>query len=170
MAKADFWKYVNKTNGCWLWTGKKKAGYGILKRKGVDIRAHRFSWEQVHGEIPDNLCILHKCDVRNCVKPDHLFLGTRKDNSEDMRKKSRHSHGPEHSVRCSDGAQKGDVHWRRRNPTKLTLEDVRKIRMLLDNGVTQKGVAQMFNVKPCTISNIKAGRIWGTRTLVTHHQ
>lgn len=86
-----FWNKVEKTNTCWLWTASKSHnGYGVIWIKDIgNVRVHRFSWELHVGPIPDGLCVLHKCDVPACVNPEHLFLGTRKDNAADMVKKGR---------------------------------------------------------------------------------
>lgn len=82
---------ADPNSGCWIWTGALNAqGYGVLGVYGKVIRAHRFSWELVNGPIPRGLCALHKCDVRACVNPDHIFLGTMQDNSTDMVQKGRH--------------------------------------------------------------------------------
>jgi hypothetical protein len=77
-------------SGCWLWTGTG-VRYGQIKKSGdpVPVGAHRVSWELHFGEIPDGLCVLHKCDVTACVNPDHLFLGTKKDNAVDRMNKGR---------------------------------------------------------------------------------
>lgn len=75
---------------CWLWTAFVKANgygqFGIGKAKG-GAHAHRFSFELHVGPIPDGLCVLHRCDVRHCVRPEHLFLGTQKDNANDRDRK-----------------------------------------------------------------------------------
>lgn len=68
-----FWAKVNKTEDCWLWTGGlDKKGYANLNVEGRSTKAHRWSWEQVNGPIPDGLHIDHLCRVRHCVRPDHL--------------------------------------------------------------------------------------------------
>lgn len=88
-----FWKKVNKTKSCWLWTASKhEFGYGII---GEDhsrntLKAHRVSWKLANGEIPPGLQVLHKCDNPSCVNPKHLFLGTQSDNVKDMSRKGRH--------------------------------------------------------------------------------
>ncbi len=86
-----FWTHVDKSGDCWIWTGARYAlGYGAFGPKGTGaMGAHRYSWILAHGEIPTGMLVLHKCDVRCCVNPDHLFLGTQKDNIADMIAKGR---------------------------------------------------------------------------------
>lgn len=86
-----FWKKVSKTETCWLWNAAISSnGYGkACIVKGVFEQAHRLSWQIHFGPIPDNLHVCHRCDVRNCVRPDHLFLGTRIDNMQDCAIKGR---------------------------------------------------------------------------------
>ena len=69
-----FWEKVEKTETCWLWTAAKyPGGYGVFGiHPKVMKAAHRFSWELANGPIPEGLWVLHKCDVRHCVRPDHL--------------------------------------------------------------------------------------------------
>lgn len=84
-------------SGCILWTGYiLENGYGQVWVGSADkgmISAHRAAWILAHGEIPDGMCVLHKCDVRSCVNVEHLFLGTKKSNSADMVSKNRQSKG-----------------------------------------------------------------------------
>lgn len=91
-----FWRHVRKTRGCWLWTAKggssrrnSHKAYGVLNTRSGEYLAHRISWTIHYGPIPKGLRVLHKCDVRRCVKPSHLFLGTAQDNSNDMMDKGR---------------------------------------------------------------------------------
>lgn len=82
-----FWSKVEKTETCWLFRGcrQTKIGldYGGFAYKGQTRVAHRVAWELSNGEIPGKLFVLHKCDVPRCVRPDHLYLGTQKDNMRD---------------------------------------------------------------------------------------
>lgn len=75
---------------CWLWRlGLNPQGYGKVKILGETVRAHRYSWMMHKGPIPEDMLVLHKCDVNSCVNPDHLFLGTASDNAQDRDNKRR---------------------------------------------------------------------------------
>ena len=85
-----FWPKVKKGNGCWEWQGGKiMNGRGELCLNGKHIAAHRLAWELLNGPIKNGLSVCHKCDNGQCVRPDHLFLGTKRDNSHDMLRKGR---------------------------------------------------------------------------------
>jgi len=100
----QFHAKYKKSTGCWLWYGTLfEQGYG---RFGAE-RAHRIMWKLLNGSIPDGLYILHKCDVRNCVRPNHLFLGTAKDNMQDCLQKGRFR------------AVSGNQHGLRKHPEKV---------------------------------------------------
>lgn len=82
-----FMSHVKKTSTCWLWIGSPfPFGYGRVRVKGKAQRAHRVAWEFFNGPIPKGVFVLHKCDVRNCVRwnsREHLYLGTRRQNTID---------------------------------------------------------------------------------------
>lgn len=80
-------------SGCWLWDGPTdRCGYGQLSdpATGKTALAHRVAYRRVHGSIPPGLNVLHRCDVRCCVNPDHLYAGTPADNVRDMMRRGRH--------------------------------------------------------------------------------
>lgn len=135
-----FFKRVNKTDGCWIWSGVKFSnGYGrfCLSGKQRHYLAHRYSYEIHNGPIPEGLCVLHRCDVRNCVNPKHLWIGTQKDNAQDMVVKGRAYVGSR----------------------KLFKEDVIKIRTLAEHN-TQQALANLFNVSASNIGMILRNITW----------
>lgn len=122
-----FWKYVQKTDTCWLWTGAThEFGYGVIRNsagtKPANVKAHRLSWEIHNGPIPDGLNVCHHCDNPPCVNPDHLFLGTDADNVADMIAKGRQVYG---------GTPAGETHHQR----KLTDAQIGEIRSLYATGI-----------------------------------
>lgn len=97
-----FWSHVNKTEGCWEWTGAKHpTGYGNTSLH-PSHKAHRWSYEDAYGPIQYGLSVLHHCDNPACVRPEHLFLGTQRDNIEDMIQKGR-AHWQSRRVRRTVG-------------------------------------------------------------------
>lgn len=87
-------KIYKNESGCWIWTGSldSKQGYGMLGPSYEIRAAHRLSWTIYKGPIPDGLCVLHRCDIKRCVNPEHLFLGTDLENRDDAMSKGLWSH------------------------------------------------------------------------------
>lgn len=159
-----FWAMVSVSDGCWEWTGAVHgSGYGVLGagRRGEGIfRAHRLSWEMVNGAVPDGHFICHHCDNRRCVRPDHLFAGTPKDNAQDMWRKGRGSAPPRNDPARSFLAlnpPKGE----RNSAAKLTAESVAEIRA---HFTSTRGdgarLARQFGVSKTTISKIARRLTW----------
>lgn len=104
-----FWVKVDKISSlsytdCWVWIGcKNPKGYGQFWGQDKMIGAHRYSWILKKGSIPNDLCVLHKCDNPPCVNPDHLFLGTQSDNMKDMAQKGRHVSPNKQKLSCPKG-------------------------------------------------------------------
>ena len=138
-----FMSHVKKTDTCWLWVGGvNEGGYGMFKYNSRAARSHRVSWELHCGVVPAHLFVLHKCDVRTCVNPDHLFLGTKRDNNLDM-------------------VLKGRQVWGVRNGRhKLSEEDVVSIRDFRRQGATLRSIASRFRVSSGHICDIIGGRRW----------
>lgn len=98
-AEAPFLRFhklfsVNKSTDCWEWKSiSGSSGYGLIKCFGKMILAHRFSYQLYKGDIPSGLEVLHSCDNSICVNPEHLDIGTHKENMQDMIKKGRRVQG-----------------------------------------------------------------------------
>jgi hypothetical protein len=80
-----FWSKVEKGDGCWLWKGGTSRGYGEFHLNRKTAKAYRVSWQLANGrDIPEEMDVLHRCNNRLCVRPDHLYLGTQKENMKDL--------------------------------------------------------------------------------------
>lgn len=133
---------VEPRTGCWLWTKYLgPTGYGRIRKDGQRYGAHRYSWEIHRGEIPPGLWVLHKCDVRACVNPDHLFLGTQDDNAADMARKGR------------SRDQNGSKH----NMAKITEADVIAIR---SDTRLQRIIAKDYGITQPAVGLIKRRQRW----------
>ncbi len=181
-----FWSRCAKSDGCWIWQGRpRRDGYGQIKIDGLPVGAHRVAWKLAHPteEIPTGYLICHHCDTPICVRPDHLFLGTAKDNSRDMMNKGRSVKG-----RAYPGSiRRGDLHHFRQHPeliprgdksgarkhpesyakgqdrwqAKVTEDQVREIRRLRATGALLKELAMQFGISIPTVCTITTRRNWG---------
>jgi hypothetical protein len=147
--EARFWSKVDKRDpsGCWLWTAcTTKTGYGAINIGGRICTSHRISWEITCGPIPRGMFVCHICDVRACVRPDHLFLGTHTDNMRDMVAKARHARA------APKGAGNGNH--------KLTDGRVRLILAAASHGVSGAELAKRLGVSQPVVSKIIRGDGW----------
>lgn len=120
-------------SGCWLWTGATgPTGYGMFRMDGKTRRAHRVAHEMYVGPIPNGQSVLHRCDNPTCVNPQHLALGTPKDNADDRDRRGR-------------------------NAQKLTSAQILNICALREYGLTQQTLADEYGVSQAQISRVCAG-------------
>lgn len=135
-------KFIKTDQGCWYWAGAlDQRGYGFLKYKCKRIRAHRFSWTIYKDEIPEGMLVLHKCNNKRCVNPEHLYIGDDSDNLQD-------------ALACKD-----------RRGQALSGDDVRNIRRMLRDEIKGKLIAWIYQVTPSNVSCIKNNKIWEHATL-----
>jgi len=127
--------------GCWVWQRSTKNGYGQLSVHDYPTYTHRLAYELFVGHIPDGKFVLHRCDVKRCINPDHLFIGTHDDNVADMWEKGRGSPPPR---RYGENNHKATL-------TDSQVEEVRKMR---NAGVPQRRVAKQFRVSQSTVWRI----------------
>lgn len=142
-------------NGCMNWRGfTMKSGYGRVNFNGKKILAHRLIWILTHGDIPNSeghhrtLSVCHKCDNTICCNPEHLFIGTHRQNMQDMSMKGRSNKRPP----MLKGEEIGG--------SKLTAKSVIEIRRLRALGVTTISLAKQFDVNPSVISRAANGKTW----------
>lgn len=142
-----FWRFVEKHEGCWKWTGNKASGYGRLavgaKSDGYFL-AHRFSWE-LHNKqkIPEGMVVMHKCDNPECTNPEHLSIGTLKENTKDMISKGRKK------TVVSIGVSNGQ-----------SLLDEEKVKFIRQSNLSHAEVGRILNVSASCVRNVRIGRTW----------
>lgn len=138
-----FWPKVDKSGGCWIWTGcVGSGGYGRIGVNHRSVECHRFSYELAYGSIPPDLFVCHRCDNRRCVRPDHLFLGTPADNSADAVSKRR----------LAEGTRHGNA--------RLTWEQVRSIRARYAAGMSARKLAEEHGIDRSYAMDIIKERAW----------
>lgn len=155
----SFYQKVEKTKSCWIWIGTRlKSGYGQLRvGKRKRMRAHRFIWEKTFGQIPNGLCVCHKCDNPSCVNPIHLFLGTHQDNRDDCCAKGRQASGDRSGLRLHpERAPRGE----RNANSKIKAADVIEIRKQFSEGNTQQSIADRFGITQTNVSQIVLLNSW----------
>lgn len=133
--------------GCWLWLGAwTPKGYGVVAggKKGIKWIASRFFYTHLKGEIPEGMFVCHKCDTPACVNPDHLFLGTLLDNSQDMARKGR--------GRKAKGVQNSF--------NKYTPEIVLEVRKLRAEGMSRGDLSRRFGIPGRTIYSFFTNETW----------
>ena len=153
-----FLRHVRSNGSCHLWQGAvSRWGYGVLNiRRGFTTHAHRFAWTLANGPIPEGMSVCHHCDVRLCVNPDHLFLGTAKENALDRGVKGR----------CRTGHRAGEL-----SPhAKMTYATVLEIRALLASGLRQKDVAARLGLHKSRVQSVASGASWKYGNAVVVHK
>lgn len=143
-----FWSKVAKTDNpdeCWNWMAGTRDGYGDIRIQHKTVASHRIAYQLTHGDIPDDLHVLHHCDNRRCCNPRHLYLGTNLDNVHDR------------VMRGRNGDVRGEKHGRH----KLTWEQVKIIReRYARGGVSYKQLAREFEMSPAQIRRVANGNQW----------
>lgn len=139
----NFYKNTTRKGSCWIWNGLPGSdGYGKTKYMGRTARAHRVSYQIAHGPIGEGLCVCHRCDTAMCINPEHLFLGTSKENTQDASAKGRLSCGERHVF------------------SRLTVGKVLQIRDLHKRGVGLSEIGRRFDIHHSTVWHIVNRRAW----------
>ncbi len=139
--------YLVDHKGCWLWAGGKNDKMrGSFSINGKNTSAHRASWLLHRGEIPPGFCVCHTCDVPYCVNPDHLFLGTQRDNLLDCVSKGRHPF------------QRDRYNGERNHHHRFAQADVEQIRQSSDSGAV---LARRYGTSVEYIRQLRVGVRWG---------
>lgn len=146
---------------CWVWTDHKhKRGYGCFRIGRKMVKTHRAVWIITHGAIPQNLCVMHRCDQTSCCRPDHLQLGTHTDNMHDMAAKGRNRQqsGDRNGSRLHpESRPRGEANYN----AKLTSDQVVEIRALYARGkVTYAMLGARFGVHKSVICKIIHRELW----------
>lgn len=142
-----FWSRAGRgaLDECWLWSGARTgAGYGVVTLLGREVSVHRLAWELERGPIPVGMSVLHRCDVRHCCNPAHLFLGSQADNIADMVSKRRQFR--------PEGV--------RHHNAKLCDEQVIAARQRRSMGEGVTALAREYGVSPATMCDALRGRTW----------
>lgn len=156
---------MDTKTGCWNWTASTiNSGYGVIGTGPHKVEtAHRVSWRIYRGPIPNDLWVLHKCDNRRCVNPDHLYLGTIRDNAQDVMRRGKpycfhlRSHiTPEVDARRKAALPRGAAHHR--SGAVLSAEEVCAIRAAHGS---QRAIASQFGITQQNVSKIRRGETWG---------
>jgi hypothetical protein len=142
--KKYFLKNVIQKEGCWDWNGCNRRGYVFINYMNKGLAAHRASWIIFRGMIPDRVLVLHKCDNRRCTNPEHLYLGTAKENAEDRKLRGRNR----------------DQTGENNSKSKLTTGKVKEIRNLIRSGTKYAVIKSLYNISSSTISCIKYNKLW----------
>lgn len=139
-------------NGCWIWQGSKKEnGYGNCGSGYPQQTSHRSAYQIFIGNIPDGLFVCHKCDVKLCCNPEHLFLGTNSENIKDAIKKGR--------IKCVPNKSKGSKG--EKNPkSKLDNYKVKRIRELIAKGFSISDVCRYAKISPSQVDRISKYKAW----------
>lgn len=145
--KTTYERFIEKikiVDECWEWISSSDGRYGFFKFENLNYRSHRMSWMLHFGEIPQGMLICHKCDNMICVNPDHLFLGTQKDNVRDCIKKSRMNRPT----------------GEKNNLSRFKESDIHEIRNLYLEGISSHEIAEKYSTSPSEICDILRCKIW----------